>query len=112
VIWCPVDRARRDRAIPLLHTADGARKYLTAGERSAFLREAELADRAVRTLCMTLAYALRPRANTRVTRGHFDQRQSKMAVAEHVAAILRFATDLCDTENGGIPWGLVLSRNS
>jgi nitrogen-specific signal transduction histidine kinase len=56
--------------------------------------------------------AIRPRADTRVTRGHFDQRQSKMAVAEHVAAILRFATDLCDTENGGIPWGLVLSRNS
>ena len=40
-----------------LHTAEGARKYLTAGERSAFLREAELADRSVRTLCMTLAYA-------------------------------------------------------
>ena len=40
-----------------LHTADGARKYLTAGERDAFLREAELADRQVRTLCLTLAYA-------------------------------------------------------
>jgi integrase/recombinase XerD len=40
-----------------LHTAGGARKYLTAGERDAFLREAELADRQVRTLCMTLAYA-------------------------------------------------------
>ena len=40
-----------------LHTADGARKYLTAGEREIFLREAELADRTVRTLCMTLAYA-------------------------------------------------------
>ncbi|HEY0421297.1 MAG TPA: hypothetical protein VGC80_17410 [Acetobacteraceae bacterium] len=40
-----------------LHTADGARKYLTAGEREAFLREAELADCQVRTLCMTLAYA-------------------------------------------------------
>ncbi len=40
-----------------LHTADGARKYLTAGERNAFLREADLADRQVRTLCMTLAYA-------------------------------------------------------
>ena len=40
-----------------LHTTDGARKYLTAGERDAFLREAELADRQVRTLCMTLAYA-------------------------------------------------------
>jgi hypothetical protein len=35
-----------------------------------------------------------------------------MVVAEHVAATLRFATDLCDTENGGIPWGLALSRNS
>ncbi len=40
-----------------LHTTDGARKHLTAGEREAFLREAELADRQVRTLCMTLAYA-------------------------------------------------------
>jgi integrase/recombinase XerD len=40
-----------------LHTADGARKYLTAGERDAFLREAERADRQARTLCMTLAYA-------------------------------------------------------
>ena len=40
-----------------LHTLEGARKYLTAGERDRFLREAELADRQVRTLCMTLAYA-------------------------------------------------------
>ena len=40
-----------------LHTVDGARKYLTAGERDSFLRQAELADRQVRTLCMTLAYA-------------------------------------------------------
>jgi integrase/recombinase XerD len=40
-----------------LHTADGARKYLTAGERDAFLREAERTDRQARTLCMTLAYA-------------------------------------------------------
>jgi integrase/recombinase XerD len=40
-----------------LHTADGLRKYLTAGERDRFLREAEQADRSVRTLCMTLAYA-------------------------------------------------------
>ena len=39
-----------------LHTVEGARKYLTAGERDRFLREAELADRQVRTLCMTLAY--------------------------------------------------------
>ena len=39
-----------------LHTADGTRKYLTAGERDAFLRESDLADRPVRTLCMTLAY--------------------------------------------------------
>ena len=39
------------------HTASGTRKYLTAGERDAFLRQAELADRQVRTLCMTLAYA-------------------------------------------------------
>lgn len=28
-----------------LHTADGARKYLTAGEREAFLGQAERADR-------------------------------------------------------------------
>jgi len=40
-----------------LHTAEGARKYLTAGERDAFLRAAEQTDRQARTLCMTLAYA-------------------------------------------------------
>jgi integrase/recombinase XerD len=40
-----------------LHNVDGARKYLTADERDAFLQQAELADRKVRTLCMTLAYA-------------------------------------------------------
>ena len=40
-----------------LHTLDGARKYFTTGERDAFLRAAEQADRQVRTLCMTLAYA-------------------------------------------------------
>ena len=40
-----------------LHTIDGARKYLTTGERDAFLRAAEQADRQVRTLCMTLAFA-------------------------------------------------------
>ncbi len=40
-----------------LHTAEGLRKYLTAGERDAFLRDAEQADRTVRTLCMTLTYA-------------------------------------------------------
>ena len=39
------------------HTAAGARKYLTAGERDAFLRRADVADRPVRTFCMTLAYA-------------------------------------------------------
>jgi integrase/recombinase XerD len=33
------------------------RKYLTTGERDGFLRAAEQADRPVRTLCMTLAYA-------------------------------------------------------
>jgi hypothetical protein len=43
-----------------LYTADGARKYVTASEREAFLREAERADRLVRTLCMTLAYAGSP----------------------------------------------------
>jgi integrase len=40
-----------------LHTLDGARKYLTTGERAAFLRQADIADRPVRTLCLTLAYA-------------------------------------------------------
>jgi integrase/recombinase XerD len=40
-----------------LHTATGERKYLTAGERDAFLRQADVADRPVLTLCMTLAYA-------------------------------------------------------
>jgi integrase len=39
-----------------LHTADGLRKYLTAGECDGFLRQAERADREVRTLCMTLAH--------------------------------------------------------
>ncbi len=39
-----------------LHTAAGARKYLTESERAAFLQEAEVAERQVRTLCMTLAY--------------------------------------------------------
>ena len=60
----PIARKRaRTRAKPVpqagmaLHTADGARKYLTTGERDAFLRAAEAADREVRTLCMTLAYA-------------------------------------------------------
>jgi integrase len=40
-----------------LYTPDGARKYVTAGERAAFLREAERAGRLVLTPCMTLAYA-------------------------------------------------------
>jgi integrase/recombinase XerD len=40
-----------------LYTPEGARKYITAGEREAFLRAAEPAERRVRTLCMTLAYA-------------------------------------------------------
>ncbi len=40
-----------------LYTPDGTRKYVTAGERAAFLAAAERAERAVRTLCMTLAYA-------------------------------------------------------
>ncbi len=40
-----------------LHTTDGARKYLTAAERDSFLAAAELADRDVQTLCMTLAYS-------------------------------------------------------
>ena len=64
----PRAAAGRSRAAPLskslpvqsgmtLHTASGARKYLTAGERSAFLQEADISDRQVRTLCMTLAYS-------------------------------------------------------
>jgi integrase/recombinase XerD len=40
-----------------LYDATGARKYLTAEERDVFLRIADRADRQVRTLCMTLAYA-------------------------------------------------------
>ena len=40
-----------------LYAADGARQYLTAGERATFLKAAERADREDRTLCMTLAYA-------------------------------------------------------
>ena len=56
-------RGTRSRPKPVpqtgmaLHTADGARKYRTTSERDAFLRAAEAADRDVRTLCMTLAYA-------------------------------------------------------
>jgi len=53
----PSPAPRTAQASMRLHTVDGARKYLTAGERDAFLRQAELADRQVRTLCMTLAYA-------------------------------------------------------
>ena len=40
-----------------LHTPAGARKYLTAAERDAFLRAAEKGDRQTFTLCMTLAHA-------------------------------------------------------
>ena len=40
-----------------LYAADGARKYLTAGERDAFLKAAERVDRENRTFCMTLAYS-------------------------------------------------------
>jgi integrase/recombinase XerD len=57
-------RSRQDAARPgpasagmALYAADGARLYLTAGERAAFLKAAERADREDRTLCMTLAYA-------------------------------------------------------
>jgi len=53
----PSPAPRTAQASMRLHTVDGARKYLTAGERDAFLRQAELADRQVRTPCMTLAYA-------------------------------------------------------
>lgn len=40
-----------------LHDGAGARKYVTAAERAAFLAEAERAPRRVRTLALTLAYA-------------------------------------------------------
>jgi hypothetical protein len=53
-----------------LHTVEGARKYLTTGERDASLRAAEQADRQVRALCMTLAFAgcrLRPPARQRLS---------------------------------------------
>ena len=40
-----------------LYTPDGTRKYVTVGEREAFLAAAERADRQVWSLCMTLAYA-------------------------------------------------------
>lgn len=39
-----------------LYDPAGQRKYLTAEERTAFLKAAESADRQARTLCMTLAY--------------------------------------------------------
>jgi integrase len=39
-----------------LYDRDGRRKYLTAGERDAFLKAAEEAPREVRTFCGTLAY--------------------------------------------------------
>ena len=39
-----------------LYDAAGQRKYLTAGEREAFLRAAEQAPRETRTLCLVLAY--------------------------------------------------------
>ena len=55
--WSVATKASPPATGMQLHTAGGARKYLTAGERDRFLREAELADRQVRTLCMTLAYA-------------------------------------------------------
>ena len=40
-----------------LHTANSMRKYLSAGERDAFLRAAEKADRQLRTLCMAFAFS-------------------------------------------------------
>lgn len=39
-----------------LYDAAGARKYLTAAERAAFLKAAEAAERQARTLCMTLTH--------------------------------------------------------
>ena len=40
-----------------LYMAEGARKYLTAAGRDAFLATADRADRDIQTLCMTLAYS-------------------------------------------------------
>ena len=40
-----------------LYAIDGVRLYLIAGERTAFLKAAECADREDRTLCMTLTYS-------------------------------------------------------
>ena len=40
-----------------LQIAEGARKYLTAGECDGFLQALEQADRKAGTLCMTLVYA-------------------------------------------------------
>lgn len=56
----PSTKASASRTAPAgmqLHTLDGARKYLTAGERDLFLKTAERGDRDARTFCMTLAYA-------------------------------------------------------
>ena len=39
-----------------LYDEDGQRKYLTPGERDAFLKAAEDAPREVRTFCATLVY--------------------------------------------------------
>ena len=49
---------------------DGARKYLTTGERDAFLRAAERADRQVRTLCMTHLLQYSPGRNGTDQIGH------------------------------------------
>src|SRR5271165_5956307 len=54
----------------------------------------------------------RPRPNSRVTRGHFDKRQPKTAVAISVAVVRTFTTDFCDTENGEIRSTGRLLRNS
>lgn len=39
-----------------LTTASGARKYINAAEREAFLSAAEKSPHEVRTLCMVIAY--------------------------------------------------------
>lgn len=53
------DQSAITRGSPRMSLFDttGTRKYLTIAERTVFLRAAERADRQVRTLCMTLAYA-------------------------------------------------------
>jgi integrase/recombinase XerD len=51
-----VTRKKEAGPVSFLFDRDGKRKYLTASERSAFLRAAEHAPAEVRTFCLLLAY--------------------------------------------------------